>query len=402
LYEIREFFAADYAPAFFNGKSFNFTCRMGGIAVQGGVEMRILVQTLCDLLEEGESVVMATVIKTPGQQSRVGAKMLVSSGGVFHGTVGGGLLEKEALTIASEMFTSGTPRVRILEFSGEAVSNMQTLCGKGVTVFIERIAATPGNMGIYRKILASLNSGVKCCLIADTSDNSEARKKIHVGLVCEDGSTSGEVSCRGKTLSLLLQKARSATSPFLQNFTKQKFLIDPWVVRSAVYLFGAGHVAREVADLTGKAGFRTIVLDDREKFACTEYFPLADDIVVLDSFDDCFEGLEVQDDSFVIIITRERRYEKTVVRQALATRAGYIGIIGSIRKRDALFRESMEAGFSIDDMLRIYCPVGINILAEKPSEIAVSIAAQLILIRAQRIASRKKSEKHPVSTGKSV
>jgi xanthine dehydrogenase accessory factor len=388
---VREYFAYRARPGVFHGKIPDIACRMGDL-VQGGVEMRSLVQTLCDLLEEGESVVMATVVKTPGQQSRVGAKMLVCSGGVFHGTVGGGLLEKETLTIASEMFASVTSRVRVLEFSGEAVSNMQTLCGKGVTVFIERIAATAGNIGIYRKILASLHSGVKCCLITDASDSAGKRRKVHVGLVCEDGSTSGKVSCRGKTLSVLLQKARSATSPVLQNFEKQKFLIDPWVARSAVYLFGAGHVAREVADLTGKAGFRTIVLDDRERFACPEYFPLVDDIVVLDSFDNCFEALEIQDDSFVIIITRERRYEKAVVRQALATRAGYIGIIGSIRKRDALFRELMDTGFSIDDMLRIYCPVGINILAETPSEIAISIAAQLVLIRAQRIAGRKKAE----------
>ncbi len=355
--------------------------------------MRSLVQTLCDLVEEGESVVMATVVKTPGQQNRVGAKMLACADGVFYGTVGGGLLEKETLTIAAEMFASGTPRVRVLEFSGEAVSSMQTLCGKGITVFIERIAANPDSVIIYRKLLSSLDSGVKCCLITEASDNSGKRQRAHAGLVCEDGTTSGEVPCGDNALSVLLQKARSATSPVLQYLAKRKILIDPWVARSVVYLFGAGHIARELADLTGKAGFRTVVLDDRERFACPEHFPLADDIVVLSSFEDCFKDLDVQDDSFVIILTRERRYEKMVVRQALATGAGYIGIIGSIRKRDALFRELMEAGFSIDDLLRIFCPVGINILAETPSEIAVSIAAQLVLIRAQRIAGGKKSDK---------
>ncbi len=354
--------------------------------------MKYIVKALCDLLEKGDSVVMATVVKTQEQQSRVGAKMLVCSGGDFHGTIGGGLLEKETLTIASEMFAYGAPRLRVLEFSGEAVSNMQTLCGKGVTVFIERIEPLPCNVEIYRKVLASLDKDVRCCLMTDASVSGSKRRETHVGLVCEDGSTSGGISCGGKTLSLLLQKARSATSPVLQNFAKKKIFFDPWIARSTVYLFGAGHVAKELAVLTAKSGFRTIVLDDREKFACQEYFSVADDIVVLDSFEDCFEGIDVQDDSFVVIITRERKYEKTVVRQALATRAGYIGIIGSIRRRDALFRDLMDSGFSIDDMLRINCPVGINILAESPSEIAISIAAQLVLIRAQRIAGRKKAE----------
>jgi xanthine dehydrogenase accessory factor len=360
--------------------------------------MKSLVQTLCDLLTKGESVVMATVVKTPGQQSRVGAKMLVLSGGVFNGTIGGGLLEKETLTIAAEMFAHERPRTRVLEFSGEVVSNMQTLCGKGVTVFIERLMPDPDIIAIYRKILSSLDRGVKCCLITDASDTQGRRGKTRMGLVCEDGSTSGDVPFGGRTLSMLLQNARSATSPVLQNFEKSKILMDPWVARSTVYLFGSGHVARQVADLTGKADFRTLVLDDREKFACQEYFPLADDIIVLDSFEDCFKGLDVQEDSFVIIITRERKYEKSVLRQALATRTGYIGIIGSIRKRDALFRELMDDGFSIDDMLRIYCPVGFNILAETPLEIAISIVAQLVLTRAQQSADRKKNEKQHSTT----
>lgn len=357
--------------------------------------MRSLVQTLCDLIEGGKSIVMATVVKTPGQQNRVGAKILVCADGSFHGSIGGGLLEKETLTIAAEMFASGSPRVRVLEFSGEAVSNMQTLCGKGITVFIERIPASPENAKIYRMLLDSLDGGVKCCLMTDAADNAGKRRKTYAALVCEDGSTSGDLPCDGNTLSALLQKARSTTSPVLQNFAKRKFLIDPWVARRAVYLFGAGHIARELADLTCKSGFRTIVLDDRERFACPEYFPMADEIIVLNSFDDCLDRVDVQDDSFIIVLTRERRFEKMIVRQALGTGAGYIGIIGSIRKRDALFKDLMESGFSIDDMLRIFCPVGINILAETPSEIAVSIVAQLVLIRAQRGAGKKNSESQP-------
>jgi xanthine dehydrogenase accessory factor len=187
-----------------------------------------------------------------------------------------------------------------------------------------------------------------------------------------------------------LQKARSVTAPSLQHFGEKRFFIDPWVVPDTVYLFGAGHVARQVAELTGKAGFRIIVLDDREKFADAERFPTADDIVVLNSFEDCFRGLAINDKSCVIIITRERRHEKTVLRQALGTKAAYIGMIGSIRKRDALFKELLDTGFGIDDLLRIYCPVGIGIMAETPVEIAVSIVAQLVLVRAQRKAAQKK------------
>jgi len=77
-----------------------------------------------------------------------------------------------------------------------------------------------------------------------------------------------------------------------------------------------------------------------------------------------------------------------IVCQALATKAGYIGVIGSLRKRDALFRELMDTGFSVDDLLRIYCPIGINILAKTPSEIAISIVAELVLVRSRRMVAQ--------------
>ncbi len=350
--------------------------------------MSKLVLKMCELLEKGEDIIMATVARTPGQALLAGAKMLVCSDGNFHGTIGGGMLEKEVLTMAGEMLASGSPGVRILEFTGEPAMNMQTPCGKGVTVVVEYVAAASANGQIYRKLLNALQGGVKCCLITSVPSDAFPRRSLQRALVCEDGSTLGALSCADKWLHSLLEKARSVASPVLQHFKEQSFFIDPWIVPSTVYLFGAGHVAREVAELTGRAGFRTIVLEDREKMARPERFPLADEVVVLNSFENCFNGLEIPADSYVLVLARERRFEKMVVRQALATKASYVGIIGSIRKRDALFRELMDSGFSVDDLLRVYCPIGVSILAKTPAEIAISIAAELILVRGRRLAAQ--------------
>jgi xanthine dehydrogenase accessory factor len=258
-----------------------------------------------------------------------------------------------------------------MEFSGEVVADKQTFCGKGVSVFIEHIAAVSANARIFRKLLTSLQSGVKCCLITDVTADGTNRRRAHRGVVCEDGSTFGEISCEEEHLFALLQKARSVTVPTLQHFGEQRFFIDPWVVPDTVYLFGAGHVARQVAELTGKAGFRTIVLDDREKFADGERFPAADDIVVLNSFEDCFRGLAINDKSYDHI-TRERRHENALRR--VGDKGGIYGIIGSIRKRDALFKELLDT-VSVSMTCYGYCPSH-GIMAETPVEIAVSIVAQ--------------------------
>jgi xanthine dehydrogenase accessory factor len=194
------------------------------------------------------------------------------------------------------------------------------------------------------------------------------------------------------------EKLRRIRLPVIEDIGERKFFLNPWSIPETVYIFGAGHVGQETAELAGKSGFRTIVLDDREKYANRDRFPTADDVVVLDSFDDCFRGLAVTDDSYVIIATRGHRYEKALVKQALRTRAGYIGLIGSVRKRDALFAELSGEGFSIDDLLRVYCPTGVNILAETSVEIAVSIVAQLVLLRARKAAAnRREILESPVS-----
>jgi xanthine dehydrogenase accessory factor len=183
---------------------------------------------------------------------------------------------------------------------------------------------------------------------------------------------------------------RTIQLPIIEDIGDRKFFLNPWSIPETVYICGAGHVAQETAELAVKSGFRTIVLDDRDKYANRDRFPTADDVVVLDSFDDCFRKLAVTEDSYVIIATRGHRYEKTLVKQALRTRAGYIGLIGSVRKRDALFAELSGEGFSIDDLLRLYCPTGVSIQAETPVEIAVSIVAQLVLLRARKAATSRR------------
>jgi xanthine dehydrogenase accessory factor len=90
------------------------------------------------------------------------------------------------------------------------------------------------------------------------------------------------------------------------------------------------------------------------------------------------------EDSLVVIVTRGHRFDKKVLAQALATKAGYIGMIGSARKRDTLYRGFMEDGIDPAELTRVRCPVGLDIEAETPAEIAVSIAAQLIEHRAHR------------------
>jgi len=122
------------------------------------------------------------------------------------------------------------------------------------------------------------------------------------------------------------------------------------------------------------------VIDDRTEFANAKRFPLAREIRVIESFADCIGDLG--GDDFLVIVTRGHLHDRDVLAQGLRTRAGYIGMIGSRRKRAAIYASLKNDGFTDADLARVHSPIGLPIAADTPEEIAVSIAAELIRVRA--------------------
>ena len=127
------------------------------------------------------------------------------------------------------------------------------------------------------------------------------------------------------------------------------------------------------------------MLDDRAEFANAERFAGADAIRVLSDFESCFEDLAIDADSYIVIVTRGHSHDKTVLAQALKAAPGYVGMIGSRRKRETLYGQLRNEGVAADDLNRVYSPIGVKIGAETSQEIAVSIVAELIRVRAERV-----------------
>lgn len=109
-------------------------------------------------------------------------------------------------------------------------------------------------------------------------------------------------------------------------------------------------------------------------------FPTAE-VKVIDDFESVFTGLDIDEDSYIIIVTLGHLHDRTVLRQALKTNAAYIGMIGSKRKRDFIYKSLIMEEFTIDDLNRVYSPIGLSIRSETPQEIAVSIIAELISVK---------------------
>ena len=156
--------------------------------------------------------------------------------------------------------------------------------------------------------------------------------------------------------------------------------VEPVLPVSTLYIFGAGHVAWNLYKVARIAGFDVVVIDDRETYANRERFPEARDVYA-DEYEHVMAQLTPSEASYMVIVTRGHRDDMRVLRWAVETPARYIGMIGSQRKVIAIYKELEKEGISPEKLARVYAPVGIEIGAITPEEIAVSIVAELIAIR---------------------
>ncbi|MGB9072262.1 MAG: XdhC/CoxI family protein [Terriglobales bacterium] len=159
-----------------------------------------------------------------------------------------------------------------------------------------------------------------------------------------------------------------------------EIFIEPVLPPAELYIFGAGHVAASLYRVARIAGFDVTVVDDREAYASRERFPEAQEVIAED-FEKAIERLAPSESSYIVIVTRGHRDDMRVLRWAVGTPARYIGMIGSKRKTITIFKELQKEGLPAELFDRVHAPVGLDIGAITPEEIAVSITAELIAKR---------------------
>ena len=156
--------------------------------------------------------------------------------------------------------------------------------------------------------------------------------------------------------------------------------IEPVLPPASLYIFGAGHVSVNLYKVARDAGFDVTVVDDREAYANRERFPEAKEVIAED-LEQAMSMLTPSESSYIVITTRGHRDDMRVLRWAVQTQARYVGMIGSKRKTIAIFRELTKEGIPAQLFERVHAPVGLDIGAVTPEEIAVAITAELIAVR---------------------
>jgi xanthine dehydrogenase accessory factor len=158
-----------------------------------------------------------------------------------------------------------------------------------------------------------------------------------------------------------------------------EIFVEPILPQPMLYLFGGGHVSMAVAKAASAAGFAVGVVDDREAFANVERFPMAQQVFT--SYEEAFEKISATASTYLVIVTRGHKDDMRVLAWAARTQARYVGMIGSKRKVLSVYKALEQEGYKPEEFERIYAPMGLEIGALSPEEIAISIVAELVAVR---------------------
>ena len=349
-----------------------------------------LFRYLRDGLTGNRSFALATVISRTGSAPReAGAMMAIHHDGPALGTIGGGLLEAQTLNLAGDVLRKRGSICFSFALTATQDSRESMVCGGEVEILIEYIDGFDVvRLNLLERMLTRLENNIPCHFMRSIRPLQAAvdkrRDVVPVetswGFHGDDGMDEDALELSDHDRLRLAQT--HDMPPFLIEGEQARYFIQAIGLAERVIIVGAGHVGRSVAELCPLVGFRTVVIDDRADFANRERFPSANDIHVQASLQDCFKGLSVTKNCYVVIATRGHAHDRDVLAQSLRTLARYIGMIGSKKKRDATYQSLREEGFSEDQLALVHCPIGLSIGAQTPSEIAVSIVAELIAFRA--------------------
>lgn len=346
---------------------------------------RRIAEVICEQLESGHPVVLASIVDLQGSSPRHrGAKMVVGADKKSYGTIGGSLLEHTAIREAETVLVEQKSRFMDFDLTDDGADSTGMICGGKAVVLLDYIPASKENVKLFRCWHEAVSSGNDFFFLTQVRDARGGISASGHSLLFPDGQVLGHSSLPVSLLENLKAEPRNISVTTVVPVGDIRVVVDPIRNLKTLYCFGAGHVAVPTVHIAALVGFRVVVIDDRAEFASTERFPDAAQICVAEDFNRALEGLEIDRDSFIIIMTRGHQFDRMVLEQALKTEAFYIGMISSRRKRDSIYQALLAKRIQKKELERVHSPIGIDIESETPEEIAVSIVAQLIQERARQ------------------
>lgn len=323
-------------------------------------------------LRGGAPIALATVVKQRGSLPMASdAKLLVQTDGAIEGTIGGGCLEADVYATATRLLREGGASVDEFHLNEVEAETGGHVCGGTVVVLTRVFQPQPETIALFERAMVQPDS-------ADVRFVSRVDTRAAHALIV-NGRVDGGIG-------LTPEAAPAISGRGLVGDGDEAWFVEPVRQRPLLLVFGAGHCGVEIGAAAAAAGYRVWVIEDRPTFLDAERMPWATRLLRVDFA--ALPALPLDANTSLTIVTRGHEHDLVVLRQVLDAPVGYLGMIGSRRKRELFRRILGDEGRDLEAFERVRSPMGLDIGAQTPAEIAVSVVAELVAARRSAAACR--------------
>ncbi|MDO8749772.1 MAG: XdhC family protein [Dehalococcoidia bacterium] len=334
---------------------------------------------------KGEPFTIATVVRTKGSSpQKPGAKLLIRQDGSGVGTLGGGCVEGDIWFAAKEIMREhGGSEYRDYYLNEEIAARDGLVCGGTMYFLIDPIWKPQEFLPVAQDIVSAYEGADPAALATLIKPGPAGGAVGAKLLIRSDGSLSGTLGKPELDQLAVATAKRLATYGECEHVVTSdgtELFVEAYTSPPTVVLMGGGHIAKALAPLAKMLQFRLFVLDDRPEFANQERFPEAEAVAVA-GYSGGLDSFPITKNTAIIIATRGHNFDDLALEMAVRSPAGYVGLVGSQRKVILIYQELLKRGVSLERMREIHSPIGLDIRARTPEEIAISIMAELVQFR---------------------
>lgn len=345
--------------------------------------MKEIFQEILRILKQGKPCVLCTVVHTKGSTpQKAGAKLLIREDGSSLGTLGGGCVEGDMWYLGTQLLKEkSTPIFREYRLNEEMAARGGLVCGGTMYIFIDPIFT----LGYFQPFVEKINQALEGefpLSVATVVDSSTVNPGAKL-LIMEDGSIKGSFgnpALESEAISVGKKLAAFGENEFFKADDGSKIYVEGFTTPPTLILMGGGHVNKAISNLAATLGFRIFVVDDRPEFANKERFPEAEAVVVA-NYEEGLNKLKVNSNSYIVVATRGHKYDDLALSSAIQTPARFVGLLGSKRKSILIYKNLLDNDVPVERIQEVHAPIGLNIGALTPEELAVSIMAEIIMVR---------------------
>lgn len=341
--------------------------------------MHDLYSKIHENISKGLPVASATVVSVKGATPQeVGAKMLIGSDGKTFGTIGGGCGEAEVWRKARWALNENkcySLKIDLTESPNDADSK---ICGGIMDVHID--IWDQDDLPVASAILEQIKKENATILVTVIGENSSKKNVITNGVHIAGSLGTDELNQHAVSFAKTITTTeQSQLHTITHNKIKTELFFELLTAQPTLVIVGAGHIAQPLAQMGKLLDYKVIVLDDRPQYATKERFPCIDLVKALDIKNGL--GIPLSKHTYVVLVTRGHLYDEEALRIILPTPVAYIGMIGSRRRVKLIFDNLQKEGYLEKEIERVYAPIGLDIGAQTPEEIALCIIGEIVNIR---------------------